>query len=115
MRWTNRPTVNIFTPVTLALYGHRQKVRASEAVYLKRFLANPSLSGEPTRGFQVKLARNGVILDAGQDETILIQARHFFGTCVTNVIDGNADQRDSFFKLQNNTHRATRCVSESRA
>ena len=101
--------------------------RAPEAVHLERFLANPSLSGEPTEKFQIKLARSGVTLDVGKDETILdvldangIQAafsceQGVCGTCVTNVINGKADHRDSFLSAKQHAMGRQMCICVSRA
>ncbi len=98
-----------------------------QSVHLERFAANPALSGAPTAPFRVTLARSGVTLEVGEDETILdvldengILAafsceQGVCGTCVTQVIDGTPDHRDSFLSSKHRSPGKQMCICVSRA
>ncbi|WP_373635205.1 2Fe-2S iron-sulfur cluster-binding protein [Yoonia sp. SS1-5] len=99
----------------------------ADAVNLERFAANPALAGAPTHAFEVELARTGVSLQVGADETILdvldangIDAafsceQGVCGTCVTDVIAGTLDHRDSFLSDKQRAAGKQMCLCVSRA
>ncbi|MEO9825867.1 MAG: PDR/VanB family oxidoreductase [Paracoccaceae bacterium] len=99
----------------------------AKAVKLERFAANPALAGAPTFPFSIKLARRGVTLDVGPDQTILdvLEANDIdaafsceqgvCGTCVTDVIEGTPDHRDSFLSAKQRTSGKQMCLCVSRA
>ena len=101
--------------------------RPAGAVKLERFVANPALAGAPTSAFTIELARSGVTLDVGADETILevldnngIDApfsceQGVCGTCVTDIIQGEPDHRDSFLSARQQTSGKQMCLCVSRA
>ena len=90
-------------------------------------LLNPAISGAPTSPFTVKLARTGVTLEVGADETILdvldangIDAafsceQGVCGTCVTDIVDGTPDHRDSFLTERQRASGNQMCLCVSRA
>lgn len=100
----------------------------ADAMRLERFAANPALAGTPTHAFQIELSRSGVTLNVGADETILeVLERHDIdaafsceqgvcGTCVTQVIEGEPDHRDSFLndKAKAKGERICLCVSRAK-
>lgn len=106
---------------TLAL-----KDRSTEQVNLERFAANPAIAGAPTFPFQIELARSGTVLDVGADQTILevleqnnIDAafsceQGVCGTCVTRILDGAPDHRDSFLSERQKAAQNTLCLCVSR-
>ena len=99
----------------------------ANAINLERFASNPALSGLPTRPFQVELARTGLTLDVGAEETILdvldengIPAafsceQGVCGTCVTGVVAGIPEHRDSFLSERQRAAGQTMCLCVSRA
>ena len=98
-----------------------------DAVHLERFAANPAISGGPTAPFKVTLARTGLTLEVGADETILnvldangIDAafsceQGVCGTCVTDVVQGVPDHRDSFLSAKERDAGQRMCLCVSRA
>ncbi|MFY0597889.1 MAG: oxidoreductase [Cognatishimia sp.] len=96
------------------------------AIHLERFAANPALAGKPTTAFQVELRQLGVTLDVGKDETILsvLEAHEIeaafsceqgvCGTCVTDVIEGSPDHRDSFLSEKERKAGKKMCICVSR-
>ncbi len=103
------------------------ETRPIEDVHLERFAANPALSGEPTFPFKIELSQSGVMLDVGADETILevlernnINAafsceQGVCGTCVTEVLEGEPDHRDSFLSDRQKASNSRMCLCVSRA
>lgn len=99
----------------------------ADAIRLERFAANPVLAGAPTSAFQVELARTGVTLDVGAEETILqvLEANGIdaafsceqgvCGTCVTDVIKGEPEHRDSFLSSKQQASGKLMCLCVSRA
>ncbi|WP_298922237.1 PDR/VanB family oxidoreductase [uncultured Roseobacter sp.] len=99
----------------------------TDAINLERFAANPAISGAPTSPFTVKLARTGVTLEVAADETILdvldangIDAafsceQGVCGTCVTDIVDGTPDHRDSFLTERQRASGNQMCLCVSRA
>lgn len=97
------------------------------AINQERFAAKPALTGAPTKPFSVKLARSGVTLDVGADETILevLEAHEIdaafsceqgvCGTCVTDVLGGTPDHRDSFLSDSQRSSGRLMCICVSRA
>ncbi len=98
-----------------------------EAVKLERFSANPVLAGAPTHAFELVLARTGITLKVGANETILnvLEDNNIdpafsceqgvCGTCVTEIIQGTADHRDSFLSAKQKESNAKMCICVSRA
>ncbi len=101
----------------------------SEAVHLEYFSADPGLEDAPRRAFRVKLARSGASYDVPEDKSI-VQAlaeqgvdiataceQGICGTCLTGVVDGTPDHRDSF--LSDEEKRAGKqimpCVSRAKS
>ena len=101
--------------------------RPAEAVKLERFVAKPALSGGPTFAFKIELARTGLTFDVSADETILevldangIDAafsceQGVCGTCVTDIIDGEPEHRDSFLSAKQRASGKQMCLCVSRA
>ena len=99
----------------------------TEAVNLERFSANPELTDTPTRAFQVRLSRTGITLDVGTEETILdvlelngvlapfCCEQGVCGTCVTAIVEGEADHRDSFLSPKQRNSGKLMCICVSRA
>jgi len=99
----------------------------AEAINLERFAANPALAGGPTHAFELELARSGMKLNVGEDETILqaLEANNIdaafsceqgvCGTCVTEIVEGNADHRDSFLSKKQKAENSRMCICVSRA
>lgn len=100
---------------------------SGDVINLERFAANPALSGAPTHAFTVELKRSGVTLDVGEDQIILdvldangIDAafsceQGVCGTCVTEIIDGAPDHRDSFLSDKQRAAGKQLCICVSRA
>lgn len=98
-----------------------------DAINLERFAAKPALAGAPIKPFDVELARTGVTLNVGADETILdvletneIEAafsceQGVCGTCVTDVLSGTPQHRDSFLSPGQRTSGNMMCICVSRA
>lgn len=103
-----------------------QAARPADAVHTERFAANPALAGAPTAPFQITLARSGVTLDVGAEETILdvldangIHApfsceQGVCGTCVTDIVEGAPDHRDSFLSDKQRASGRKMCLCVSR-
>lgn len=101
--------------------------RAADAVKLERFSANPALADTPTHAFEVELARSGTKLQVGANETILdvLEAHNIeaafsceqgvCGTCVTAIIAGEAEHRDSFLSDKQKASNTRICLCVSRA
>lgn len=99
----------------------------AETVKLERFAANPALAGAPTSAFTIELARTGLTLNVGADETILevldangIDAafsceQGVCGTCVTDIIEGEAEHRDIFLSAKQQATGRQMCLCVSRA
>ncbi|GAA6206753.1 PDR/VanB family oxidoreductase [Cognatishimia sp. WU-CL00825] len=99
----------------------------SDAVKLERFAANPAFAGLPTSKFTIELARSGIALEVGKDETILdvLEANDInaafsceqgvCGTCVTDIIEGKAEHRDSFLSEKERARGDKLCLCVSRA
>ena len=93
---------------------------------LERFAANPAIAGAPTFPFQIELARSGTVLDVGAEQTILevleqnnIDAafsceQGVCGTCVTKILHGAPDHRDSFLTERQRAAQNTLCLCVSR-
>lgn len=104
------------------------RIPASD-VKLERFGANLALASGPTAPFRVELARTGTTLDVGAEETILdVLEAHGIdaafsceqgvcGTCVTRVLEGEPDHRDSFLspRQRQANQRICLCVSRSKS
>lgn len=98
-----------------------------DAINLERFAAKPALAGAPVEPFTVELARSGVTLDVGADETILdvLEANDIdaafsceqgvCGTCVCDVVSGQPDHRDSFLSAHQRKLGRVMCLCVSRA
>jgi vanillate O-demethylase ferredoxin subunit len=99
----------------------------AEAIKLERFAANPALAGAPTFAFTIELARSGMTLNVGADETILevldangIDAafsceQGVCGTCVTDIIEGEPEHRDNFLSAKQRASGMQMCLCVSRA
>ncbi|WP_082894742.1 PDR/VanB family oxidoreductase [Sulfitobacter geojensis] len=99
----------------------------ASAVNLERFSAKPALAGAPTNPFIMELARRGVTLEVGADQTILdvLDANEIdaafsceqgvCGTCVTDVLSGTPEHRDSFLSLKQRSSGRMMCLCVSRA
>lgn len=98
-----------------------------DAINLERFAAKPALAGAPTQPFTVELARRGVTLQVGADQTILevLEANDIdaafsceqgvCGTCVTDVLRGAPEHRDSFLSPKQRSSGNVMCLCVSRA
>ena len=98
-----------------------------ESIRLERFAGNPAIAGAPRTAFQIELASSGKVLDVGANETILevlernnIDAafsceQGVCGTCVTAVVAGVPDHRDSFLTDKQKAGNACICLCVSRA
>lgn len=98
-----------------------------DAINLERFAANPALSGAPTHAFTVELTKSALSFPVGADETILdvldangVNAafsceQGVCGTCVTDIVDGEADHRDSFLTEKQKQANKQMCICVSRA
>jgi vanillate O-demethylase ferredoxin subunit len=85
--------------------GH---VLPAESIHLEYFAADQALLTAPGDRFAVELARSGMTLEVGPDETILdvlatagveVETsceQGICGTCLTRVISGTPDHRDAF-------------------
>ena len=83
-------------------------IRRREAIHLKYCSADERAPARLQEGFKVRLARRGQEIDALAGETIIdALARHgvqvdmlcqqgVCGTCLTEVLEGVPDHRDSF-------------------
>lgn len=99
----------------------------ADAINLERFAAKPALSGAPTKAFTVELAQRGITLEVGANETILdvledndIDAafsceQGVCGTCVTDVLGGTPEHRDSFLSPKQRSSGKMMCLCVSRA
>lgn len=99
----------------------------ADAVNLERFSANPAIAGAPNFPFQIELARSGTVLQVAADQTILevlernqIDAafsceQGVCGTCVTKVVEGVPDHRDSFLNSRQKESQSRMCICVSRA
>lgn len=99
----------------------------AEAINLERFAAKPALAGAPTRPFTIELIRRGVTLNVGADQTILevLEANDIdaafsceqgvCGTCVTDVLRGTPEHRDSFLSPKQRDSGKVMCLCVSRA
>ena len=97
------------------------------SVHLERFSTNPTLESSPTHPFIVELARSRVTLEIAENETILdvlerndIDAafsceQGVCGTCVTEVIEGTPEHRDSFLSNRQKQDGNRMCICVSRA
>ncbi|MTD55493.1 PDR/VanB family oxidoreductase [Amycolatopsis pithecellobii] len=91
--------------VVARAYGHRWP---SDAVRFERFTAEPAAGSEGDEAFEIQLARSDRTLVVQADETVLEALENegieidyscesgVCGTCVTPVLDGVPDHRDSF-------------------
>lgn len=98
-----------------------------EAINLERFAAKPALAGAPTQPFTVELARRGITLQVGADQTILevLEANDIdaafsceqgvCGTCTTDVLRGTPEHRDSFLSPKQRGGGKVMCLCVSRA
>lgn len=98
-------------------------------IKLERFAANPATNIGPTAPFQIELAQSETTLEVGAKETILdvLQAHGIdaafsceqgvCGTCVTRVLEGEPDHRDSFLspKQRRANQQICLCVSRSKS
>lgn len=101
--------------------------RAREAVRLERFSASPSNLKAINHPFTLELARKGVSLNVAADETILdvLNAQGIIadfsceqgvcGTCVTDVLSGMPEHRDSFLSEKQKASGTQMCLCVSRA
>ncbi len=99
----------------------------ADAINLERFAAKPALAGTPTEPFMVELARRGISLKVGANETILevLEAHDIdaafsceqgvCGTCVTDVLSGTPQHRDSFLTPKQRSSGKMMCLCVSRA
>lgn len=99
----------------------------ADAVNLERFAANPAIADAPNIPFQVELARSGVVLHVAADQTILEVLEQnqintassceqgVCGTCVTRVLKGVPDHRDSFLNNRQRQAQNRMCICVSRA
>ena len=104
-----------------------QKHWPQDAINLERFAAKPALAGAPAKPFTVELARSGVTLDVAADETILdvLEANQIdaafsceqgvCGTCVSDVLSGAPEHRDSFLSASQRKSGRVMCICVSRA
>jgi vanillate O-demethylase ferredoxin subunit len=100
-----------------------------DSIHLEYFSSDTLALSKPSDGFEIELARSGLTLRVSQDETIADTVRKagvdvetsceqgVCGTCITQVIDGLIDHRDSFLS---STERACGdcmaiCVSRARS
>ncbi len=100
----------------------------TDAIKLERFAANLAFADAKTSPFTIELARSGMTFEVGEKETILdvlesqgINAafsceQGVCGTCVTEVLDGEPDHRDSFLsdKQRDAGKRICLCVSRAK-
>lgn len=98
-----------------------------DTINLERFAAKPALSGAPTKPFTVELAQRGITLEVGANETILdvLEAHEIdaafsceqgvCGTCVTDVLAGTPEHRDSFLSPKQRRSGKMMCLCVSRA
>ena len=102
------------------------KNRNANAVKLERFAANPALTGAPTKAFDLTLSRTGITLKVEADETILdvLEENNIdvafsceqgvCGTCVSEVVEGSIDHRDSFLSDKQKETNSLMCICVSR-
>ena len=128
--FSSHPTGQVYicgpAPFMEATESLALKDRSAEQVNLERFAANPAIAGAPTFPFQIELARSGTVLDVGAEQTILevleqnnIDAafsceQGVCGTCVTKILHGAPDHRDSFLTERQRAAQNTLCLCVSR-
>jgi len=99
----------------------------TDSIHLERFSANPALTGGTTKPFTLELAQSGLTFEIGANETILnvLEENDFeapfsceqgvCGTCVTDVIAGTPEHRDSFLNEKDRASGKRMCICVSRA
>lgn len=101
---------------------------SSDAIHREYFAADPAAAEGPREAFEVKLARSGQKLVVPADASLLevLNSNGVFvehscqegicGTCVTRVLDGQPDHRDSFLTEaeRNSGDRMLVCVSRAK-
>lgn len=97
------------------------------SVRLEHFASKPTLESSQTHPFIVELAKSEVTLEIAENETILdalerndIDAafsceQGVCGTCVTEVIEGTPEHRDSFLSNRQKQDGNRMCICVSRA
>jgi vanillate O-demethylase ferredoxin subunit len=100
---------------------------SEDSIHLEYFSADALALSEPSGMFEVELARSGLTLCVGQDETIADAVRNagvdvetsceqgVCGTCITQVIDGLVDHRDSFLSSSERARGDCMAICVSRA
>lgn len=95
-------------PFMAAVQAAAQPAWPQQAVHVEHFAADPSAFAGERRPFAVRLARSGTRFDVPADKSILEVLRAegsavpyaceqgVCGTCLTAVIEGTPDHRDSF-------------------
>lgn len=111
-------------PMLDAVGATADRMGLADQLRLERFaVAAVDTGGEP---FEVELARTGVTLAIGDDETILTAMRArglpapfscengYCGTCEAVVLDGEADHRDTYLTDEEKTEGFTMMICVSR-
>jgi len=114
-----------------ALTDAMEEAGRAEDLHLERFApAAPVVvagDGEPADGFEVELAKSGVVIKVGPDETVLDAIRAagvdrssscemgFCGACETPVLEGVVDHRDDLLTEDERAANNTMLVCVSRA
>ncbi|WP_298839413.1 PDR/VanB family oxidoreductase [uncultured Roseobacter sp.] len=98
-----------------------------DSIHLERFAAKTALAGAPAHPFSVTLARRNLTLEVGRDQTILEVLEEngidtafsceqgVCGTCVTDVLSGTPEHRDSFLSRGQRESGQVICLCVSRA
>ena len=99
----------------------------AHALKLEHFVANPALAGAPNHPFKIELARRGLTLEIDENETILEVLDKYnidvpfsceqgvCGTCVTQVVMGEPEHRDSYLSDKQKASQSQMCLCVSRA
>jgi len=101
----------------------------SDAIHREYFAPDPAAAESPRESFEVELARSGKTLPVPSDASILdvltcsgIKIEHscqegLCGTCLTRVLEGEPDHRDSFLtdEERKGTDKMLVCVSRSKS
>ncbi|MDQ0073409.1 vanillate O-demethylase ferredoxin subunit [Variovorax boronicumulans] len=100
---------------------------SEDSIHLEYFSSDALALSKPSEVFEVELARSSLTLRVGQDETIADAVRNagvavetsceqgVCGTCITQVIDGLVDHRDSFLSSAERARGDCMAICVSRA
>lgn len=101
--------------------------RGDEAIHLEHFQADPEANAGPSGGFEVELARSGVVLQVPANTALVdvLQAHGcdidtecregICGTCIVDVLDGVPEHRDNCLSTREKAANKQICACVSRA